>query len=82
MAHTANTRRVGANEAKTQFAELLRHVESGNEVIITRSGAAVARLIPAANEESDAQRRAAILAWQKSSRGLTLAPLKVRDLKK
>ena len=35
---------VNVYEAKTHFSELLRRVESGDEVIIARDGAAVARL--------------------------------------
>ena len=37
---------VGAFEAKTKLAELLRRVEQGDEVIITRRGKPVARLLP------------------------------------
>lgn len=44
---------VGSFEAKTKFASLLDRVERGEEVVITRRGRAVARLIPA---ESDLQR--------------------------
>lgn len=39
------TRTVGVHEAKTQFSKLLREVEAGNEVVVTRGGAAVARLV-------------------------------------
>ena len=37
---------VGAFEAKTKLAELLRRVEQGDEVIITRHGKPIARLLP------------------------------------
>ena len=33
------------HEAKTQFSRLLKEVEQGEDVIIMRSGAAVARLV-------------------------------------
>ena len=39
---------IGAFEAKTHFAQLLQRVERGEEIIITRRGKAVARLVPAA----------------------------------
>lgn len=39
-------REVGAFEAKNKLGTLLDWVESGEEVIITRHGKAVARLIP------------------------------------
>lgn len=41
-------RTVGAFEAKTHLAALLDRVERGEEIVITRRGRAVARLVPAA----------------------------------
>ena len=38
---------VGAYDAKTRFSSLLDRVERGEEIVITRHGVAVARLIPA-----------------------------------
>lgn len=38
---------VGAFEAKTQFSALLERVSRGEEIVITRHGRPVARLIPA-----------------------------------
>ncbi len=38
---------VGAFEAKTHLSALLDRVEKGEEIIITKHGKAVARLIPA-----------------------------------
>ncbi len=40
MAHT-----VGVHEAKTHFSELLERVEAGEEIVITRRGSQVARLV-------------------------------------
>lgn len=37
--------RVGVHEAKTQFSALLRRVEAGEEVVICRGSAPVARLV-------------------------------------
>lgn len=37
---------VGAFEAKTHFAQLLERVGRGEEIMITRRGRAVARLVP------------------------------------
>ena len=37
---------VGVHEAKTTLSDLLRRVAEGEEVIITRSGEPVARLVP------------------------------------
>jgi prevent-host-death family protein len=39
---------VGVFEAKTQFSALLERVSRGEEIVITRHGRPVARLIPAA----------------------------------
>ena len=41
-------RTVGAREANQRFSELLREVESGKEVTITRNGKPVARILPEA----------------------------------
>lgn len=40
------TKSVGVHEAKTNLSSLLRLVGSGEEVIITRRGDVVARLVP------------------------------------
>lgn len=37
---------VGVHEAKTRLSELLRAVEAGEEVVVTRGGEAVARIVP------------------------------------
>ena len=39
---------VGAFEAKTKLSELLNRVEEGEEVVVTRRGRPIARLVPAA----------------------------------
>jgi prevent-host-death family protein len=43
-------RTVGAYEAKTRFGELLREVENGETIIVTRHDFPVARLSPMAKE--------------------------------
>ena len=42
--------RVGAFEAKTHFAQLLQRAERGEEIVITRRGKEVARLVPATSK--------------------------------
>jgi prevent-host-death family protein len=44
---------VGAYEAKSRFSELLREVESGETVIVTRHGLPIARLSPMDKEADD-----------------------------
>ena len=40
------TKSVGVHEAKTQLSKLLELVNAGEEVVITRRGQEVARLVP------------------------------------
>ncbi|CAN5703694.1 type II toxin-antitoxin system prevent-host-death family antitoxin [soil metagenome] len=39
-------REVGVHEAKTNLSRLLRRVSGGEEIVITRGGTPVARLVP------------------------------------
>jgi len=39
---------VGVHEAKTHLSRLLRQVAAGEEVVITRGGAPIAKLVPVA----------------------------------
>jgi prevent-host-death family protein len=41
----ANVHRMGVHETKTHFSRLLREVEQGDEILITRSGRPVARIV-------------------------------------
>ena len=52
-------REVQSTEAKARFAELLRSVEHGESVAITRHGKTVAHLVPAKDQEQ-AEREAAV----------------------
>ena len=40
------TKSVGVHEAKTHLSRLLERVEAGEEIVITRRGEEVARLVP------------------------------------
>jgi prevent-host-death family protein len=53
-------REVGAFEAKNKLGQLLDIVEQGEEVIITRHGKEVARLVPVRPVRNREQARAAI----------------------
>ncbi len=44
----------GAFEAKNRLSELLARVERGEEIVITRHGHAVARLVPTADFDREA----------------------------
>jgi prevent-host-death family protein len=78
MQQTSNT--VGAYEAKTHLSELLEKVEAGEEIIITRHGAPVAKLVPMKKEATVEQRADAIARIQKLGSGLSLRGLKIKDL--
>ena len=76
---------VAVYEAKTRLSELLDEVEAGGEVLITRGGTAVARLVaaepaPAAQRQTPSQRRrvtSALKHLAELRRGVTLdAPLR------
>ena len=71
---------VGAYEAKTHLSELLEKVEAGGEIIITKHGAPVAKLVPVKKEASAEQRASAIGRIQSLSAALSLGGLKINDL--
>ena len=68
--------KVGAFEAKNKLSELLDRAERGEEIVITRHGKEVARLVPPARQHSVAEARAAIHRMreraEKAKRGITL----------
>lgn len=51
-------REIQATEAKTRLAELLRAVEHGETVAITRHGKAIAHLVPAKAQDRASRERA------------------------
>lgn len=80
MVTPAQSSTVGAYEAKTHLSELLERVEGGEEITITKHGAAVAKLVPVRKEASIEARTAAIQRIQKLADGLSLRGLKIKDL--
>jgi prevent-host-death family protein len=73
-------REIGAFEAKNRFGTLLDWVEKGEEVVITRRGRAVARLIPNAGGVDHAKAAQAVADIVARRVGVTLNGLKIRDL--
>lgn len=71
---------VGICEARTRFSELLARVERGHEVVITRNGSPVARLVPTRKRTTYGDRHAAIKRWLRISKGITLGRLRLRGL--
>ncbi|MGH8575455.1 MAG: type II toxin-antitoxin system Phd/YefM family antitoxin [Gammaproteobacteria bacterium] len=71
---------VGAFEAKTHLSTLLERVSQGEEIVITRHGKAVARLVPAA--AADRSRIDQAIAKLKALRkGCTLGGLSWKELR-
>lgn len=78
MSQDRNT--IGAYEAKTHLSELLEKVEGGQEILITKHGTAVARLLPVKKKASAEERVAAMERIQELAAGLSLGRLKIKDL--
>ena len=73
-------REIGAFEAKNRFGHLLDEVEHGGEIVITRRGRAVAKLVPAEPGFDRERARRAVAGILETSRGITLGGLRIRDL--
>jgi len=74
-------REVGAFEAKNKLAELLVAVEHGEEIIITRRGKPVARLVSAASGIDRARSLAAVQRIAELRKGVTLGEgITIREL--
>lgn len=71
---------IGAFEAKNTLSALLDLVESGEEIIITRHGKPVARLVPPHKAFSREQARAAATAIRSMAGGAALGGLNIKDL--
>lgn len=71
MAKTNSTpREVGAFEAKNTLGSLLDRVEQGEEIVITRHGKPVARLVPNAGYPDQDRARAAFERLRERARQL------------
>ena len=46
---------ISISEARTKFSELVRRAEAGEEIVITRRGKPVARILPPLTNERDNQ---------------------------
>ena len=71
---------VGVFEAKNRLTALLDEVEAGAEVIITRRGKPVARLVPAETGFNRDKARRAAEGLKAASKGQALGGLSIRDL--
>ena len=71
---------VGVFEAKTKLSELLRRVEAGEEITITKHGQAIAKLVPA-RERDLARAQEAAEALKAFSKGKRLDGLSIREMR-
>jgi prevent-host-death family protein len=71
---------IGAFEAKNKLSALLERVERGEEILITRRGKPVARLVPPVQAPSREAAREAAKRIIERSRSVTLGRLKIKDL--
>lgn len=71
---------IGVFEAKNRLTALLDEVEEGHEVLITRRGKPVARLVPAEPGFDRAKARRAADGLRAASAGLTLGELSLKEL--
>jgi prevent-host-death family protein len=69
-ANNSGSREVGAFEAKNTLGSLLDHVEQGEEIVITRHGKPVARLVPNAPNTKQDEVRAAFERMRERARQL------------
>jgi prevent-host-death family protein len=65
---------VPASEAKAQLTELVRSAEAGEDVVLTRRGEAVVRLVPVRRPQDPATRTQIIAALQAGVASLGLQP--------
>ena len=73
-------REIGAFEAENKLGTLLDWVAAGEEVLITRHGKAVARLVPATPGFDRAKAAQAARGLIDASRGITLGGISIKDL--
>ncbi|MBI5127910.1 MAG: type II toxin-antitoxin system prevent-host-death family antitoxin [Rhodopseudomonas palustris] len=65
--------RVSVSEAKGQLTELVRRAEAGDEVILTRHGQSVARLVPV-RALPDAKSRIAVIREVQAAAAAKVTP--------
>ncbi len=70
---------VGSYEAKTHLPALLERVAKGEEIVITKHGVPIARLVPV-EQERLRDVRTVIEELKKFRKGHTLGGLSVRDM--
>jgi prevent-host-death family protein len=73
---------IGAFDAKNKLSELLDRAERGEEIVITRRGKPVARLMPIGSNRDVASARAAAHRIRKLGQKMNLGPFDWEEWKK
>ena len=71
---------VGAFEAKNRLGQLPDRVEAGEEILITRRGKVVARLVPPGAPVDRERARRAMEEIREARKGVTLGGIPIKDL--
>ena len=71
---------IGLFEAKNKLSALVDRVEHGAEILITRRGKPVAKLVPAVPGFDREKAKRAAEGLRETSKGLSLRGLKIKDL--
>ena len=71
---------IGAFAAKNRLGGLLDRVERGEEIVITRRGKPVAKLVPLTPGFDREKARRAVESIIANSKGATLGGIKIKDL--
>jgi prevent-host-death family protein len=71
---------VGSQDASQHFSAWLTRVEQGEELVITKDGSPVARLVPAIAARPPIDRQAAIVEMREIAQRNHLNGLRVKDL--
>jgi len=72
--------RIGAFEAKNRLYSLLDRAEKGEEIVITKHGRPVAKLVPATPVFDREKARKAVARMRALRKGVKLGGLKIKDL--
>ena len=71
---------IGSFEAKNKLSEILQRVERGEEVVITRRGKPVAKIVPIVSAFDRERARKAAHDILERSKTASLGGLKIKDL--
>lgn len=74
-----NAKQVGLFDVKTHLSALIERVERGEEIVITKRGAVVARLVPPA-QQMRRDPREAVKRIRSLRRGISLKGVTMREL--